>query len=334
MDYTKFLGKKEEAVLAYLGGPFAYGKDRRLRVDEPRPSLGFHRFEVQGRAARALGHAESPDLNGLPRVRGHHVRGWITGTRGASPPGHRASAHDDARARVEAVRLLPDEEPAPLAIVRARRWHSGDLVFESLDFDGEVEDAARLRLEKLEPLGDMKGVPASLRLAYGVALTTAVAARMDVALSVREAAAPAARVADEGADAARAFVDALVARRVEAAARARLHAAAPGHERRESAGARRPRDANALGDAHLRAERALDEVDARLLSSRNLGDDRLEIAWEFMGERFVSVVDPLTLHVFDSGVCLAGADELVTLDSLPGVIREAIETDALVITRS
>jgi hypothetical protein len=45
------------------------------------------------------------------------------------------------------------------------------------------------------------------------------------------------------------------------------------------------------------------------------------------------VVDAITLHVYDSGVCLAGADELVTLDSLPGVIREAIEEDALVITR-
>ncbi|MCW5831023.1 MAG: hypothetical protein KIS78_01030 [Labilithrix sp.] len=51
-----------------------------------------------------------------------------------------------------------------------------------------------------------------------------------------------------------------------------------------------------------------------------------------MGERFISVIDALTLQVFDSGVCLAGADRLVTLDSLPGVIREA-ETDALVITR-
>ncbi|MBX3199108.1 MAG: hypothetical protein KF894_13325 [Labilithrix sp.] len=337
MDYTKFLGKKEEAVLAYLGGPCAYGKDRRLRVDEPRPSLGFHRFEIQGRAARALGPAESPDLGGLPRVRGHHVRGWIAGAGGDRTPRPRPGLRgpDDAAARssVEAVRLLPDEEPAPLAVVRARRWHSGDLVFESLDFDGEVEETARLRLEKLEPLGDMKGVAASLRLAYGVALTTAVAARMGVALSVREAAATATRAADEGADAARTFVDALVARRVEAAERARIHADTPGHELHESAGARRHRDANAPGDAHLRAERALDAVDARLLSSRNLGDGKLEIAWELLGERFISVVDALTLHVFDSGVCLAGADELVTLDSLPGVIREAIDTDALVITR-
>ena len=52
-----------------------------------------------------------------------------------------------------------------------------------------------------------------------------------------------------------------------------------------------------------------------------------------MGQRFISVVQSISLQVIDSGVCLAGEDELVTLDSLPGVIREAIDTDRLVITR-
>ncbi|MDF2695019.1 MAG: hypothetical protein K0S65_3402, partial [Labilithrix sp.] len=95
----------------------------------------------------------------------------------------------------------------------------------------------------------------------------------------------------------------------------------------------RHRDHPTLDNAHLRAEIALDAAHARMLSSRNLGNGNLEVAFEFMGERFISVVDAITLHVYDSGVCLAGADELVTLDSLPGVIREAIETDLLVITR-
>ena len=128
MDYSKFLGKKEEAVLAYLGGPFAYGKDRRLRVDEPRPSIGWSRFEIKGRSARALAPLapeECPDLSDRPRMRGHHVRGWVT-----------KSELRDTRERVhglERVHLMPAEEPPPLSIVRARRWHSGDLVFESLD---------------------------------------------------------------------------------------------------------------------------------------------------------------------------------------------------------
>src|SRR6185369_12658229 len=86
-----------------------------------------------------------------------------------------------------------------------------------------------------------------------------------------------------------------------------------------------------LDNAHLRADVALDAANAKMLGSRNLGDGSLEVAFEFMGERFVSVVDAITLHVYDSGVCLAGADELLTLDSLPGVIREAIDDGVLVI---
>lgn len=325
MNYTKFLGKKEEAVLAYLGGPNAHGKDRRLRVDEPRPSIGWSRFEIKGRSARAIEAAPSPELvlssSGLPRARGHQVRGWIAGS--------------GARGLLERVHLMPAEEPAPFVIVRARRWHSGDLVFESLDFDGEVEEAARLRLERLEPLGEMKGIPASLRLAYGVALTIAVAERMAIPLSVREALASAARIAEGGETVARDVITALEVRRFEEAERARIRAIALGHRPREPVTAYpvRHRDNPTLDNAHLRAEIALDGAHARMLSSRNLGNGNLEVAFEFMGERFISVVDAITLHVYDSGVCLAGADELVTLDSLPAVIREAIDTDVLVITR-
>lgn len=331
MDYSKFLNKKEEVVLAYLGGPYAFGKDRRVRVD-PRPALGFHRFEIMGRSARAIEGVDSPELGGLPRVFGHHVRGWVT-----------RSDLRDARERVsgfERVRLMPAEEAAPLAIVRARRWHSGDLVFEALDFDSEVEEAARLRLEKLEPLGEMKAVPSSLRLAYGVALALSVAERMSVPLSVREAIAGGPSIAEGGEAKARAFVTAVEARRAEAADRARIRAIVEGRRPLDPVIARavplrvQLRDSPTLDNAAVRADLALDGAHARMLSSRHLGNGNLEVAFEFMGERFISVIDAITLHVYDSGVCLAGADEMVTLDSLPGVIREAIETDALVITRT
>jgi hypothetical protein len=37
--------------------------------------------------------------------------------------------------------------------------------------------------------------------------------------------------------------------------------------------------------------------------------------------------------VLDAGICLSGSDRMVTLDSLPSVIKEAIDTDQLNITR-
>ena len=64
---------------------------------------------------------------------------------------------------------------------------------------------------------------------------------------------------------------------------------------------------------------------------------QLEVRYRFMDERFVTVCDAITLQVYDAGVCLGhGAergDRLLTLDSLPSVIREAIDTEVLVITR-
>lgn len=319
-DYTKFLNKKEEAVLAYLGGPFAYGKDRRLRVDEPRPHPGFHRFEIKGRNARVVEAVDSPSLDGLPRVRGHHVRGWVVSS--------------DLKDRAERIQLLPAEEPMPFALVRARRWHSGDLVFESLDFDGEAEDSARLKLEQKEPLGEIKGAPLSLRTAYGVALAFAFGAEIGIPITVREALPAARRIADEGQAHARPFLVALDARRTEEMERARIRAILGGQAPREVVAYRASRRLPQTPDtAAQRAEEALIAADARMLACRNLGNGNIEVTFMFMDERFISVVDAITLHVYDSGVCLAGADELITLDALPAVIREAIDEGALVITR-
>lgn len=309
MDYSKFLNKKEHVVLAYLGGPYAYGKDRRFRVAEHSelPS-GFHRFEVRGRNAHAFEAVDSPDpsvIAGLPKMRGHHVACWLVD------------------ADVRRVSLLPAEELPPFAIVRARRWHSGDLVFESRDFDGEVEEGARLRLERLESIAGLKAVPSSLRVAFGTALGLAVARREGIVVSPREISSHAPRIAEGGAEVARELVTNIARQRVLEADRIRERVAVQ----------QRAERAATIANAAERAERALDAAHARMLSSRNLGDGNLEVTWELMDERLISVVDALSLHVYDSGVCLAGEDELVTLESLPSVIREAIETGALVITR-
>ncbi|ATB31595.1 hypothetical protein [Melittangium boletus] len=82
-----------------------------------------------------------------------------------------------------------------------------------------------------------------------------------------------------------------------------------------------------------RVERALDAAGARLLDLRRRGAGLWEVTFSFMGERFQSLVEADTLGVVDAGICLAGEDRLVTLESLPSVIREAIKEDVLVITR-
>lgn len=331
MDYTKFLNKKEHVVLPYLGGPYVFAKDRRLRLDGDAPVLGFHRFEVSGRNARSLEVAESPELGGLPKARGHFCQGWLCG-----------SSPDAALVRLS---LLPEEEPPPLATTRARKWHSGDWLFEALDFDGEAEEEARLRLERGDSLADLKGVAGTLRTAYGIALAIATARRLETTVSPREVASHAVRIAEGGSAVATEIVQAIARERLEEADRARIRELARGATVRvrdgritiEGRGERgspgRGREAPSVENAAMRAEAALDGAHARMMASRVLSATQIEVTWQFMDERFISVVDAITLQVYDSGVCLAGEDDLVTLDSLPGVIREAIDTGRLVITR-
>ena len=95
----------------------------------------------------------------------------------------------------------------------------------------------------------------------------------------------------------------------------------------------RPRHQERQAHGATRVERALESAGARLLDTRRLGSERLEVTFGFMGERFISIVEADTLQVVDAGICLAGADRHVNLESLPSVIREAIEDDVLVITR-
>jgi len=68
------------------------------------------------------------------------------------------------------------------------------------------------------------------------------------------------------------------------------------------------------------------------LSARRTGEE-LEVTFLYQGVRIIATSTPTPLHVYDSGICLAGADEELTLDSLPSVIKEAIDDDRLNITR-
>lgn len=331
MDYTKFLARTERSLLAYLGGPTVVSASRRLRVGTPRPAPGVHAFEVKGREARVLA-GEAPDeeavaevLAPLPRARGHRVSAGFVVLSGERGPAALARVH-----------LPPPDDPAPLSLVRARRWHSGELLFEGLDFDGDAELEARLRLEARAPLGDLSGVAASLRVAYGLALAGVVARSVHLPLSPREALGFAAEAADGGEDVARAHLARLVHARQAEAARVAVAAQRVVLEANVArrVALRGPRVPPTRENAADRAEAALEATDARVLSTRRLqGGAQLEVAFELLGERFVSVVDALTLQVVDAGVCLAGEDDLVTLESLPGVIREAIDGGVLVITR-
>lgn len=327
MDYRKFLGKVESAVLPYFGGACVDAPSRRLRVSSP-PTPGWWRFEVQGRTATAREPALPEGLDGLPLVRGH-----LWGTR---------LVREGAVA--ETVLLLPDEEPPRFSPVRARRWHDGSLVFETLEFEGEAEGTARLALEEGRTLAEVKAVPSSLRAAFGYAVLEGASRALGIRFAPAEVRGQVLSVSEGGRPTAEARLRSLAAERevhvraVEARLLAletqRRRAEHEAHVQAELARLRsNPRHVEWQAQGLTRVQRVLESAGARLRDTRRLGNERLEVTFSFMGERFITIVEAGTLQVVDAGICLAGADREVTLESLPSVIREAIENDVLVITR-
>jgi hypothetical protein len=265
---------------------------------------------VQGRTATAREPAEPQGLDGLPLVRGH-----LWGTR---------LVREGAVA--EPIQLLPEEEPPRFSPLRVRRWHDGTLVFEGLDFEGEAEGTVRLMLEEGRTLAEVKAVPASLRAAFGYAVLEGASRALGIRFSAPEVRGQVLAVAEGGRAVAEAWLRALAAER-----EAHVRAVEARTELSRLRVQPRPLERQAQGMA--RVERVLEAAGARLLNTRRLGNERLEVTFGFMGERFISIVEADSLRVVDAGICLAGADREVTLESLPSVIREAIEDDVLVITR-
>src|SRR5581483_10986674 len=182
-------------VLAYTGGPNVFARDRKLRI-QGAIQPGWWRFDVKGREAVPKEKAE-PALEDLAKVRGHFAGEWIFSI-GVEP---------------EHLELVPEEEIVPLSNVVARRWHDGDLVYDSTDFDGEAEDAARNALGEGKGLGDVKGASASLRAAFGWATLVRAARRAEIPVSLGEGMPFLRELADGGERAAEQVLDAIEVRR-------------------------------------------------------------------------------------------------------------------------
>ena len=316
-DFRAFLTVKPPVVLPYFGGTRVDTAERRLRIDHQRElAAGWWRFRIEGRRAVPVEPASPAELGALPRLRGHWVDGWIV---------------IDGR-QLARVALLPEDEPPALARTFGRRWYSGDVIFDALDFDDDAEVEARRALDERRPLGEQRGVVPSLRIAFGVALGGIVARELGVPVSVRELVPRAVAIADRGRDAVREWVDELAAerRRAEEAARRRAE------QLRLEVAAGTAREKARHGDPVRRADEALDGAKARMLSCRRLERGaRLDVTYEVDGARILSIVDAETLQVIDPGVCLGhdGEFRVLTLDAMPSVVREAIETGRLNILR-
>jgi hypothetical protein len=324
MHYRKFLGKTELLVVPYLGGTTVEGPNGRLRLQRAPKKLGWYQVSVRKSLAEVQGEGEAPDLSALPKVRGHLLRDRLV--------------RDGAIA--ELLHLLPEDEPARFSNLTARRWHSGELVFENVEFDTEAEEGARRALEAGSGLEKVKAVPATLRAAFGYALVEAAARRLKIPFAPAELTGSILEVAQKGPARAEQALRALEVEREQARrelaelARQRQHARAQEEVRAERD--QRAKQLEALREqADVRAEASLRAAGAVFREARRRGGNQLEVSFTFMNERFSAIVDAATLQVIDSGICLGHPprDDLITLESLPSVIKEAVDTHQLVMLR-
>jgi hypothetical protein len=328
-DFRAFLTPTEPRVLPYFGGTRVDDVDRWFHVersDDQPLAPGWYRFQIAGRRASPLGTAAPVDLGKLPALRGHFVDGWVVA---ASPGKQGGAARELGR-----IALPPADEPAPLSRVTARKWPSGEWLFDTLEFEDEAEEAARRALEERRPLGEVRGAAASLRVAFGYALGVTVAADLNLNVAVPELTRYVIDIANDGPDFVRVMYDRILeARRAEEEA-ARIRAAELEQARLVASATRGARAIAKSGSSRQRADEALAGARGRMVSCALLqGGALLDVTYTVDGVRVISTVDAQTLQVIDPGVCLAGAHRVLTLDAMPSVIREAIQEEHLNITR-
>jgi hypothetical protein len=315
MDYRNFLKPSEPLVLPFFGGTRVDTADRRLRLSTAPTAPGWWRFEIKGRHATPIERASPVDLSSLPAMRGHYIDGWVV-----------ASGRELGR-----IALPLDDEPAPLARVTARRWFSGDWLFDTADFEDDAELEARKALEERRALGAVKGVVPSLRAAFGYALGLATAVQLKIPMSIRELSPIVVEIADGGPGVVQQLFDDLVEerRREEAAIRERERLIQLANR------AGTARVVERANTARERCDDALADARARMVGFRNRANNQVEVTYTVDGARIISIVDGYTLQVIDPGVCLGhgGEHRTLTLDAMPSVIREAIETHRLNILR-
>ena len=307
MDYRKFLGRREELVLPYFEGLRVDAPGRRLRLNE-RLQRGFWRFEVTGRNAKPLARVAAADLETFPVRRGHYGSGYLFESGSSS----------------FALEFIDTTPPAELTPCTARELPGGYVLFEGSEFESEAEDAARRALEEENPITEISGIAASLRGAFAFALAARVGRSIGVPVAPAELRSRTLALADGGRSTALELLGGIAERRQHERVRRMAHDAV-----HRSQHPQRRENERGLFD---RVSDSLDRAGATLLDARVV-EQGVEVTWRFLGQRLISLVEATNLRVIDAGFCLSGEDDLVTLDSLPSVLREAVDTEQLHVTR-
>lgn len=318
-DWQAWLGRTSAEIAPFLGSRALRLRDgRRLRLDGLKPAeRGWYRFTVKGRVAQWTREEAMDARDAVTQVAQGPGRapavfvGHFVADRLLREQDMRVGlALEDYLSTAPRVHLVP-EALGRLPRIEALAWGvsqgcAAELIFldTTLPEGGEVEALRAFEDRSAPP----KGTP--MHLVVAVDLLTQVRTRTEAAEAQ-----------------ARALAEAE-------AARARLA------ELAKVGGTAEGRRAMAQVDFRGAARAALGFGGAELLDTWPApgAQGAHVVRWRHLGHRLECTVD-MNMRVLDAGICLTdhdtgeSYDTLLTLESLPGVVREAEETGRLVVWR-
>jgi len=311
MSWEDLLDERSEQVLPWFGSRYVHSAERTWKIRGPQPrEHGWYHFDTGGgRTCTFLGDGElDPSYE-----EGHPVlRGYLVGNR-IIPETSRVVL--DPNKLVDQTQLVQCVEPGLERFVRARvvMDRSENLVYVGQEFpQGPESDVLLAYQDRLDSISHVFGVTPSLDLAFRW-------------LNFQRG-----RAEERRRELER--IRAEEERKREQEERVR--------QAMRSAGTAAGRRALATQDFEGAARAALQVSGAELLDVRDSYERGEKVVqYRFRQQRFECVVNQRTLQIIDSGVCLTDestgekGDTWLTLESLPGVVGEAIDQDVLVIYR-
>lgn len=306
MMWDDLLAEKEAVTLPWTGGRTLYGQKRRWKiVGALPPEYGWCSFEIDGgRTATYTGPAEEPF--GWEESHKKKIVGYLVGDR--MIPDHARIDPDpdkvfDQTIPVHFVDPGLDRFTRAMVVYYEKTFY----VFARMEFpigpENEVLDAY---LERQESVAHIKEVIPAMDLAF----------RFESQLRFRT-------------EERRQLVEARREERLAEQERQRQR-----QELVRQIGTGEGRRQLARVDFPSAARAALQIGGAELLDTRQAYQRGEQVVQFRLGnQRFECQVEQNTLNVLDSGICLNNHDKLFTLESLPGVITQAVRERRLHITR-
>lgn len=301
-DLLKTETESETVILPWVGGRVLQSSDRTWRIAGKLPEEhGWQEFSLDTRTA-SWTEASEPQDNALR----HHITGYLVGDRLVPDTVQIRPNLKSLAKNCEKVHLIEPGLDRFVRIKAGRVYESGPLIYEEQEFPlGPEDDVLSYFLDEKQSVDDIANVCPALDGAF----------------------------------------------RIETWHRKEIERRRVEEQIRREKEERRRKIREQLGDGALRREIAKENFEEAARAALAVGGaqyldhrrahqrDEMVVRFRFDRRRYECTCNPMTLQIIDSGICLTDhytgekGDTYFTLESLPGVIRQANNGGELVVFR-